>query len=286
MDQERDKLEGLEQFGRDDEKALTVASTDLETDDDSSAQSEQLKNQIEETRAQMGETIDQIQEKLSFSNLSEQVSEHVNNVVDTAKEAVYDATIGKAAIMMKNIGKDISGTSIVKTVKDNPVPFIFIGLGAGMLAYTAMSGGSAKKGNRKLALAGRDPKGLSGDTESLSTGAVDKVTGAIGSAYETAGGAVGRAYSKAGDLGTAVIDQYDTYIESNPLAVGAVALAFGAAVGMAIPSTRYEGDLLGGVRSGVIDKVQATASDLIDTTKDAVADSAKSFAEQAKSSIM
>ena len=88
----------------------------------------------------MGETIDAIQDRLSFSNISDQVSEHVNNAVETAKEAVYDATIGKAVYFMKNIGNEISGSSMVRTAKDNPLPFILLGLGAGMLVYQGFSG--------------------------------------------------------------------------------------------------------------------------------------------------
>src|SRR5690349_2004050 len=59
--------------------------------DENTEETEKIREQIVETRQQMGETIDAIQEKLSFSNISEQVkeqvSEQINNVVDTAKEA-------------------------------------------------------------------------------------------------------------------------------------------------------------------------------------------------------
>ena len=69
---------------------------------------EQIKAQIEATRNQMGETIDAIQERLSFSNISEQVSETVNNAIESAKDTAYDATIGKAVNFMKNVGDGVS----------------------------------------------------------------------------------------------------------------------------------------------------------------------------------
>ena len=94
---------------------------DLKAYDGDGRTTDELKESIEETRGQMGETIDAIQEKLSFSNLSEQVSEHVNHAVETAKDAVYGATIGKAATFMKDFGDEISKTSIVKAAKDNPL---------------------------------------------------------------------------------------------------------------------------------------------------------------------
>src|ERR1043165_2962736 len=81
--------------GRSDD--LTAAKSKAETTADTgNDETEHLKTQTEETRSQMSETIDALQEKLSFSNLSEQVSEHVNNAIETAKNSVYDATIGKA----------------------------------------------------------------------------------------------------------------------------------------------------------------------------------------------
>src|SRR5438067_937830 len=49
-------------------------------------ETEHLRSQIEETRKEMGETIDALQEKLSFSNVSEQVSETVSNAIETAKD--------------------------------------------------------------------------------------------------------------------------------------------------------------------------------------------------------
>ena len=49
-------------------------SLEIETNtDDAPEETEHLKAQIEETRAQMGETIDAIQEKLSFSEYIRQV---------------------------------------------------------------------------------------------------------------------------------------------------------------------------------------------------------------------
>jgi len=65
--------------------------------DETPEETEQLKAQIEQTRSQMGETIDAIQDRLSVANISEQVSERVNNAIETAKDTAYDATIGKAA---------------------------------------------------------------------------------------------------------------------------------------------------------------------------------------------
>jgi hypothetical protein len=85
-------------------RELDANATDEETTEDT----EQIRAQIEETRSQMSETIDAIQEKLSMSNIKEQVSDQINSAVDTAKDAVYDATIGKAGKFMQNVGRSLS----------------------------------------------------------------------------------------------------------------------------------------------------------------------------------
>ena len=106
----------------------TVA-LDLAADDDTSAETDQIKAKIEETRAGLGETIDKIQERLSFANISEQVSEQVNNAIETAKDSVYEATIGKVADFMKTQERDLTIINCY-AAKDNPLPFILIGVGA------------------------------------------------------------------------------------------------------------------------------------------------------------
>jgi ElaB/YqjD/DUF883 family membrane-anchored ribosome-binding protein len=281
----------------------------LRADADNAAnETEQIKERIEETRNQMGETIDAIQEKLSFTNLSEQVSEHVNHAVETAKDAVYGATIGKAADIMKNIGDEITNSSIIRTAKDNPLPFVLIGLGAGLLAYQSYSG---KPGRRRRQLAsGRETFGRIGDgsykgqresgseealaekvngvtavVSNVAGTAYEKVTSAVDSALTGVSDVANQAYTKAGDVRVAARGKYDYYLEENPLAVGAVALALGAAVGFAIPETHYEEQLLGPARQDLLEKAQNTASGLIDKTKEVVTEAGRTVSEQAKAAI-
>jgi ElaB/YqjD/DUF883 family membrane-anchored ribosome-binding protein len=264
---------------------------------------EHIKAQIEETRAQMGETIDALQEKLSFSNLSEQVSDHVSNAIETATNTIYDATVGKAVGFMKNMGDGISNSGFVRTAKDNPLPLILIGLGAGLLAYNAYSGKS--RGRRRFsdtqrymgdqdytgdsAYRSNEPGMLSSAQEKLSN-VSDKVTGAANSAYEgvsnamntaynSASDVANRAYSKAGELGSMASDTYDRYLQDNPLVLGAAAFAVGAVVGLAIPSTDYEGELMGDTRDELLRKAQNTGSAMLDKTKQLVDDAAQNISK-------
>jgi ElaB/YqjD/DUF883 family membrane-anchored ribosome-binding protein len=296
-----------------DDFALTTADdTEMEassTDDETTDEPEQIKAQIEETRAQMGETIDAIQEKLSFSNISEQVSEQINSAVETAKDAVYDATIGKAGTFMKNFSNDITNTSVVKTARENPFPFLLIGLGVGLLAYNGFggkrgsNGGSARKlmpaqipGKSTLKAAQEKIGGVAGTVSGAASSAygsvsnaastaIGGVTNAAGTAYEGVGNFAGTAREKVGEIGTQAREQYDYYIEENPLAVGAVALALGAAVGFSIPSTSYEGNLMGEARHNLLQKAQDTAGELVDKVKQVAGEAQKTISDEVKTAV-
>jgi ElaB/YqjD/DUF883 family membrane-anchored ribosome-binding protein len=299
MAQERSDLTGSDLTKVDEEEIAEVPSREIDisaAEAESSDETEKIKDQIEDTRAQLGETIDAIQERLSFENISEQVSEHVNYAVATAKGAVYDATIGKVGMIMKNIGNEISETAIGRTLVNNPLPFILIGAGAGMLAYQAYNGKhdgrsrvrSAGGADRQL-VDGNGGSTLLGSVTDSVTGTIggvkDSVTSAAGTAYDKVTGAVDQTYRKAGELGHTAREQYDHYLEENPLAVGAVALALGAAVGLALPATRYEGKLMGQAKRDLLNKAQDTATNLLHETRESVGDAGRAFSDKAKASM-
>jgi ElaB/YqjD/DUF883 family membrane-anchored ribosome-binding protein len=307
--------------GKSDDLITTASATDVDADTGND-DTEHLKAQIEETRNQMGETIDALQEKLSFNNLSEQVSEHVNNAIETAKSSVYDATIGKAVGFMKDMGDGIGDSKFVRTARSNPLPLILIGVGAGLLAYNNYSSSSRRRSFRGGSRRGYDQfadrdrarrdmeRGTSFDLEQRhsqsgstmnalsdkATAVSDKVSNAANSAYESASNTLdsavtgakdiyNRAYSKAGDYTNVAYETYDHHINENPLAVGAAAFALGAVVGLAIPATRYEGELMGEARDQLLKKAQNQGSMLLDKTRNLVDEAANTVSKEGRSII-
>jgi len=247
---------------------------------------------------------------LSFANISEQVSEQLNNVIETAKDSIYEATIGKAVNFMKNTSKDLSRSSLVTTARENPFPFVLIGLGAGLLAYNSFG----KKQSRSLSQYRSDNRtdytgadrtdygysssgtsdrsilssaqeklsNVTGSVSNVAGSAYEGVTSAASSTYSGAGELANKAYEKAGEIGTIAQETYSQYLEEKPWAIGAVALVAGAAVGLAIPSTRYEGELMGEARLNLMTKAQDTASDLVDKAKQVATEAGKTITEEAK----
>lgn len=304
-----------------------------ETDEGEAHETEQIRGQIEETRREMGETIDAIQEKLSIQNITEQVkdvvSEQVGNALETAKDSVYSAiieNIEKVGKFMKTAGRELSKSEAGKIAANNPFPLLLIGLGIGLLAYQGFGKKNRKKdfydydldrqtrenSSRSLVKSAQSKIGdvagnvydnvsdvASSTYENVSgaaSSAYENVSGAANSAYENVTNAAGNAYSsvndyahkgyeKVGDLGTQARESYDHYIEESPLAVGAVALALGAAVGLSIPSSRYEGELLGEYRQELLDKAQTAASGLVDRVKEVASEAQKTISEEVKTAV-
>lgn len=276
---------------------------------DDKLETEHIKAQIEETRSNMGETIDAIQDRLSFSNISEQVSEQVSSAIETVKDNVYDATFGKAVNFMKNAGNEVTHSSIVSAAKENPLPFLLIGLGAGLLAYNSFNAKKNRSFDREIGDKSSDRhldghrvahSDSAGSNRSLVASAQEKVSGvkdsvssaaatayegvanAASSTYTGAGDIANRAYDKAGEFGSKAQETYSQYLDEKPWAIGAVALVAGAAVGLAIPSTRYEGELMGEARVNLMSKAQNAASDLVDNAKQIASDAGSTIKEEIK----
>jgi len=336
----------LEKYADEYETSSAESREMLENTGEHPEEAEHLKAQIEETRNQMGATIDRIQEKLSFSNMSEQVSEHVSNAIETAKDTIYEATVGKAVTFMKNTGDGIAKSDIVRTAKNNPFPLLLIGLGAGLLAYQSYSGGNRRSsyrsrgrylgsgygenwerrdepnaasmrttgrqrsGSREESYTGRAYDKLSGAADTVSSAAgsaYNSVSNAAGSAlegvssaasgalhgvadtargaYSSAGELVNRAYDTAGEYGSRAYDTYDYYLEENPLAVGAIAAALGAAIGFAIPSTEFEDRVMGETRQNLMQNAQNAAGDWLDKAKRVADEAGQTIKDEANKAL-
>lgn len=268
--------------------------------DDATEETEQLKTQIEETRSQMGETINAIQEKLSIQNITEQVkdqvSEQITDAVEMLKTTVSDATIVKAGKIMKNIGQEIKKSNVIKLAGENPLPLVLIGLGLGLLAFSGKKTSSSKyekyryrenfrdteTGDSQKKKSGDKAAGISQTIGNTANSAYESVSGAADSTYRAVSDTAGDAYDKIGDLGGQLQRQYNTHLNENPLIIGAVALAVGAAVGFSIPLTDYEEKLMGETRDNLMSKAGDTARGALDKVQDVVGQTKDTIIEEIK----
>ena len=340
---------------RDDEaRDLTPVSSDAEydvattgdaTEVDTTDEPEQIRAQIEQTRNDMSETINAIQDKLSIANITEsvkeEVSEQISGAYNSAKTALFDATAGKVGSFMAKVENTVNQISeeygpavtdvsrrVVSTARSNPIPFALIGIGVGMLLWNSRyksnksrsyryadgfetenldyeySGSErARRDNRTLTnlsetasqaynkvgdVAGQAYEGVSNVAGSAYSG----VSSAATSAYEGLSSAAGTVSNKVGKLGTQTKqaarwtqETYSQQLEQNPLAVGAVALALGALVGLALPSTELEGQYMGEYRENLLQKASEAAGDVIEKVQQVAGEVTKNVQETMQESV-
>jgi ElaB/YqjD/DUF883 family membrane-anchored ribosome-binding protein len=125
----------------------SVGDPDWQDATGESAESESpevIRADIAQTRDEMGGTLDAIQEKLNPDRLKEQVTDAVREQVDTVKDNIREATIGRAEQMVSNVGDTAqrAGSGFVETIKENPIPAALAALGIGWL-WMKRSGGSS-----------------------------------------------------------------------------------------------------------------------------------------------
>ena len=246
--------------------------------DDYDENTEQIRAEIEDTRAEMSQTINEIQERLSPEHLMGQV-----------KETVREATIGKVERVMDKVGETIggvaeparevmdrAGTAIKETgrtvgnsVWRNPIPVALIGLGVGMLVMRRYRVGNGYDyETRGTTPRYRRPNTL-GQMQNETTGSTTGST--LGQVRETASDLATRSTEALSGLGTRAKDTASTLstrfgqvLRENPLAVGAVAVAAGTAVGLVLPSTRFESEYIGEASERLVDRAEDVARGALD----------------------
>ncbi len=68
---------------------------------------------------------------------------------------------------------------------------------------------------------------------------------------------------------SALGSRFGQALRENPLAVGAVAVAAGTAVGLVLPSTKFENEYIGETSGMLVDKAEEMARGALDKVKDA-----------------
>lgn len=252
--------------------------------DDYDENTEQLRANIEDTRADMSQTLNEIQERLSPENL-----------MDQAKEAVRDATIGKVEKVMGQVGETFSavteparemagragnaikevGTTVGDQIWKNPIPIALIGLGVGMLVMKNYRGQSYGNGSTQRKFPqGRSSSYSLGDVGQPRQTTQQQSTGAstLNQVKETASDLANRSTQTLNELGTKAknsASRFGEIMRDNPLAAGAVAIAAGTAVGLLIPSTQFESEYIGETGERLVDRVEDAARDALGKVQDA-----------------
>jgi len=252
------------------EREIMAAASIGATDENETSR---LRESIAETRESIGNTIEALQEKLSPGALAEQ-----------AKTAVREATIGKVENMVHDAEETIqrTGYSVYDSIRRNPVPLAMAGLGL-VWFFTSHRrehrhfmeeshrGEEGHRGGRRVRGEGITTRvreaahEVAGKAERLEEGVESKVTEAARGAKEK----VKQVAHDAGETGRRIERRLEDKFYDNPLAAGAIALAAGTAIGLAIPISRKEEEWMGPTRDKLVGKANELAQQAIGKVEEA-----------------
>jgi ElaB/YqjD/DUF883 family membrane-anchored ribosome-binding protein len=272
--------------------AWSDAAGDDATDDAAEApEVEALVVEIEATRSEMAGTVEELGDRLDPATIADRAKDRVREATIGTIETKVNNVTNAASDFASDAGRTAqdAGSGLIETIKANPVPAAMAGLGLGWLILNRRSGQRSSWGG---SWSTGDRRGYEGNTirdryrpgpgDDLRRKAAD-LPDAFGRRIDDAGEAVGDAASNArraagdavdtvgqtaGEAATTVsrtatdfANNAQRALEQNPIAFGAIAVAVGTAVGLALPATDAEKRVMGGAGSQLIDRAQTAVSE-------------------------
>jgi hypothetical protein len=276
-----------------------------------------LTEDIEQTRAEMSETIDAIQDRLDPERLTNQAvgaatevtvqardaakdvakyaideaKQAVRELADQATTAVRRSTIERVEHMAVNTRDSAqgAGTDLWSLVQHNPIPAALAGIGLGWLWMKRSSAAPTGYGRSDYGYAGYNAgyspggpmTGMTDTAQQLASGAQQRATQVVDQTQQMASSIAGRAENTAGQMQDTTMSIAEG-ISANPIALGALGLALGAAAALILPETEQEDQLLGETRDRVMDRVQNAAGQTAEKVQRVAAEARQSAMREAK----
>jgi Protein of unknown function (DUF3618) len=253
----------------------------------------EIRNQIEETRVEMGQTIDAIQEKLKPRNLVASATDRVRNAATERVREMAD-TASHTAQQAMDYTRDMT-SSMADSARRNPIPLALIGIGAAWLLAnrsrrTSYGRGDVRRDSRAY---GREHGNWASDEERYASQRYEGEGGMTQNLTESASRVASRTREYASDATDSIRriarqrqNQLQRMVYENPLIVGAVALLLGAAFGLAVPKTETEDELMGEARDNMVDRARDMARDVagqVQSAAGSVADAAGEVVRKSQS---
>lgn len=264
---------------------------------------DEIERDIEHTQERIADSIDELAKRLSPSHIKDQAVQSINDSLN----------LGGLGHMVKDLrgslttGAKSSGFKVLEGVKHNPLSSALIGVGVGVVALGGVLAARTDPSDYQTgSWQTKTPKAyderLRGMMEAVENKQNDYsedssgVSGKIQSAKAVVSDKAHQAKEVTMQGAQLAKDGFGRALESQPLAIGAVALLAGAAVGLLLPRTRYEDSWMGersdqlisqakGKAGEVVDAAKSTASDVLKTAKDAAKEVVQTTKDAAKEAV-
>jgi hypothetical protein len=252
--------------------------------EDREKDSETLEREVNQTREEMNQTLDSLERKLTAGQLLDQC--------------------------LKFFGKSGSeiGSSIGNCIKENPMPVVLTATGIAWMifvsgkdrsarGYSGYAGGRidysddgalANMGERFESGVTAARSQLSSSKEAVKDG-VSKTTDAVRESVNKTTGAVKGTVKRTSNAAQMQAERaregFNSLLEEQPLILGALGIAFGAAIGAALPSTEQEDRLVGEMRDKAMEKAKQLGGEAYEKGRQAAKQRIESITEDGGSTV-
>jgi hypothetical protein len=249
--EERDRVGSFADTDRAPSRPRVAASTASTPMAAQHSRTREIRADIEQTREDLSETVNAIQDRLQPSTLA-------SNAVDSVKDAARERF------------RDIADTETVQHVRANPMPTAMIGIGLAGLAWLAF--GRETDDTRSRDWNGRRdwrvPSGYESDRERRLPG--DRMdyelsARARGAVREESRHLVQQTRQTARRAQSTLRRTWD----ENPFLIGAAAAVVGALIAASVPATESENRLMGETRDNLVEGVQQVVKDKVQAVESA-----------------
>jgi ElaB/YqjD/DUF883 family membrane-anchored ribosome-binding protein len=238
---------------------------DRDDDRDPTRRTREIRSEIDRTRTEMSGTIDAIQDRLN-----------PRNVVSRAAENVRDATVGRAREFAHHVQDSVPGFGnrggvFVDRLRENPFAAAVAGASLAWLVF-----GGRRRASRDYGRAiygstrGSEPyiRETSIDLASDDDAAMSTQRSQGFGASERLGHTMHSARARLQDAGTDTMYRARRVTEQYPFAGAAIAATVGLAIGLMLPETERENQIMGEARDSLIEKGRDTVRDAAEKVKE------------------
>ena len=236
-------------------------ATETELRHDGQKDPKTLEREIDDVRAEMSRTLAALERKFSPGQL-------------------LDYYMG----VVREHGGEFAA-NLGHQVKQNPVPMMLTAIG---LTWTMLSNRSPYAGNDEAYTYGGAADDSPGLGEKLKAGA-EGARQRLGSSRERLASSKDAMRDRISDTARNTQAQaqraregFNSLIEEQPLILGALGLALGAAIGAALPRTEKEDRLMGKMRDDTVGKVKEQGAQAYDKAQETVKEAAAEHGQQAE----
>jgi Protein of unknown function (DUF3618) len=249
--EERDRVGSFADTDRAPSRPRVTASTASTPMAAHHSRTREIRAEIEQTREDLSETVNAIQDRLQPSTLA-------SNAVDSVKDAARERF------------RDIADTETVQYVRANPMPTAMIGIGLAGLAWLAFGRetGDTRSRDWNGPRDWRVPSGYESERDRQLPG--DRMDyelseRARGAVREESRHLVRQTRQTARRAQTTLRRTWD----ENPFLIGAAAAVIGALVAASVPATESENRLMGETRDNLVEGVQQVVKDRVQAVENA-----------------